>query len=177
MSPAGFLLLDLDGTVRKTISGKKFINEPSDQQLIAYAGARMHNWTEAGWKLYGVTNQGGVKAGFKTFDSMLEEQRRTFEIAPWLEAIFACPDDGQTCFRIDRDGHLPIHETIVGKLWVGSFRKPGAGMLLAARALICGDALKFLMVGDRPEDKAAAGAAGVPFLSAEDWWAGKCPEL
>ena len=43
------LLLDLDGTVRESASGAKFINKPDDQVLIDGALKAIRAYQSAGW--------------------------------------------------------------------------------------------------------------------------------
>lgn len=45
------LLIDLDGTIRETISGKLFISEPSDQKLIDGASAALRYCVSQGWAI------------------------------------------------------------------------------------------------------------------------------
>jgi D-glycero-D-manno-heptose 1,7-bisphosphate phosphatase len=180
MSPTGILLLDLDGTVRETISGETFINKPEDQKMIAGAAKAMQHYPADEWRAYGITNQAGVLYGYKSLENMADEQIQTMIICPWLHSIYACPDKGEQCFRFEGERRITAlwgHEDY--RHLAGAFRKPAPGMLMAAiiqHRKEGGLVSKILMAGDRPEDKAAAEAAGVPFLSAEDWWAGKCPE-
>lgn len=174
------LLIDLDGTVREPLSGAKFINEPTDQRLIEGVPETVFNWHKRGWVLYGVTNQKGVLCGHKSIDSMIAEQRRTMELLPWIQIVFACPDEGRSCYRITKKSVDSIHQLELNACWQGRFRKPEPGMLMAAvheHADPSDEALKTVMVGDRPEDKQAAERALIPFLSAEDWRAGKWLEL
>ena len=168
------LLLDLDGTVREPRSGQKFINVPTDQQLMEGVAAAIERYVEAGWALYGVTNQGGVIAGHKSLQSMLAEQLITMELCPALEAVFFCPDWGDSYYVVYKNGEIVAFD---GKkdpqvYCAGQFRKPQAGMLKLAlhhhAARIEGIG-KVMMVGDRPEDKEAAQNAEVPFLDASEW--------
>ena len=168
------LLLDLDGTVRKPRSGQKFINVPTDQQLIEGVAAAIERYVEAGWTLYGITNQGGVITGYKSLQSMLAEQLLTMELCPALAAVFCCPDWGDSCYVVYKNGEIVAFD---GKkdpqvYCAGQFRKPQAGMLkLALRhnETRFGGVGHALMVGDRPEDKEAAQNADIPFMSAVQW--------
>jgi D-glycero-D-manno-heptose 1,7-bisphosphate phosphatase len=54
------LFLDLDGTIRETKSGAKFINDPYDQKAIDGANTACDQYHKKGWNLIGITNQGGV---------------------------------------------------------------------------------------------------------------------
>lgn len=174
------LLLDLDGTVRESVSGVIFINQPTDQRVIDGAAEAAIAWQRQGWAIYGVTNQKGVLAEHKTLESMIAEQRRTIELMPCIDAIFACPDEGNTCYFITLKEQIAVQRMGLNAVWQGLFRKPNAGMLMAAvnyHAYWFNPDYQAVMVGDRPEDKQAAENAGVRFLSAEDWRAGIWPEL
>ncbi len=59
------LLVDLDGTIREPLSGKRYFQHFQYQKIIPGAevaiGAYKDNWIIAG-----ITNQGGVAAGHKS---------------------------------------------------------------------------------------------------------------
>ena len=164
------LFLDLDGTVRRAKSGAKFIRNPYDQELIPgvkEAIARHHNWL-----IIGVTNQGGVKAGFKTFDSCLQEQKNTLSLIPAMVKIFFCTDDGEGFYRLSKYGRAydePLFSDRHGDF--GNFRKPNPGMVNFGKAFYPNT--EYMMVGDRPEDQNCAKNANIPFMWAEDWRNGK----
>lgn len=166
------LLLDLDGTVRKTKSGKTFINEPDDQQLIDGVVPAIGRYT--GWTFIGITNQGGVASGHKSLENAIKEQEQTLELMPILDAILFCPDfDGKECWVVEPDGAQPYCVIMPGT----NFRKPAPGMLWFARRLAWGWGGKLasnaidecLYVGDRDEDEQAAAAADIPFMWAHEW--------
>ncbi|MBD0361546.1 MAG: hypothetical protein ICV55_01975 [Coleofasciculus sp. C3-bin4] len=48
--------LDLDGTVRESKSGAKFINDPYDQKLIVGVKEAIAHYNATGWQLIGITN-------------------------------------------------------------------------------------------------------------------------
>lgn len=163
------LLLNLDGTVRETISGKKFISVPNDQKLIA--GVKEAIARYSGWTIVGITNQGGVAAGHKSLGDAIAEQHVTIQLLPELNWIYFCPTyDGKTCWKVDRFSSFEIQQFSVEEF--GSFRKPGAGMINLALKKFDTEgfgAEELLYVGDRPEDEQAALAAGVPFMWAHEW--------
>lgn len=164
------LALDLDGTVRETISGKTFISEPNDQKLIDGVEDAISRYAD--WKIVGITNQGGVKAGFKTFDDCLTEQKRTLELIPRMELLLFCVNDGESCHRLRRrDSKIPALATErKSRDKQENFRKPSPGMLQFAYYYFANKgADEFLYVGDRTEDRDAAKNAGLPFLWAQDW--------
>ena len=176
------LFLDLDGTVRKTKSGATFINDPYDQDLIPGAEEVIARYKD--WRIVGITNQGGVSAGYKTIMSCVDEQRETLRLLPEIEFILFCPDSGDTCSGVFRtpsrgfsdlkyrilNGHEGVKDSFPG---IKNFRKPDTGMILIAKQFIAGEAEEELFVGDRPEDQECARNANIPFMWAEDWRNGK----
>lgn len=159
------LLVDLDGTIRKPLSGEQYFQHPKDQVIIAGADCALQSYSED-WMIVGITNQGGVAAGHKSMQTCVEEQQYTLELFPQLKEIYFCPDfAGKKCFRVtahNAHNHSKTH-------WSGQFRKPGAGMLLLAIARHQQSAQNVCYVGDRPEDETAAKRAKVQFQWAEDW--------
>lgn len=178
------LMLDLDGTVRQTISGKKFINEPNDQEVIPEAKIAIDRYKD--YKIFGITNQEGVASGYKSLESAIAEQQKTLQLVPEMEYILFCPDlEGATCYQVTRKHCLLVADSrkaIAEKLEISpqwNYRKPGAGML--NHILLCDldlsnkekEDCSILYVGDREEDYLAAEMAGVPFLTASEWWRGE----
>lgn len=190
------LLIDLDGTIRQCKSDPTgFINSPQDQELILGVSDRLSEYQDNGWIIVGVSNQGGVAAGFKSLVDCFKEMQHTLRLAPQLSEIYFCPDAGESCWRIRpfRIGRLfTIHRRTeyLRSLfpWMQSgFRKPECGMLSLAIDHFAGiyyqpgafrcpywncstQAFEMVwMVGDRPEDQQAALSLGVPFLDAATW--------
>ncbi len=158
------LLLDMDGTVREPLGDHKFIQRPRDQRIIARAEQAIAYYAAMGWQIVGVTNQAGVASGKKSLQSCIKEQEYTLALLSHLKEIYLCPDfGGKKCFCVTRN---EVHNYSKERE-SGTFRKPGPGMLNLAIRLHQSD--KVLMIGDRPEDKAAAQAAGIRFQQAESW--------
>lgn len=59
------LLVDLDGTIREPLSGKKYFQHPQDQQIILGADVAINAYKNNSL-IVGITNQGGVAAGYKS---------------------------------------------------------------------------------------------------------------
>ncbi|MGL5925574.1 HAD hydrolase-like protein [Chroococcidiopsis sp.] len=156
------LLLDLDGTVRETISGKTFINVPEDQKLIAGVELRLEQAVLADWKIIGITNQGGVGAGHKTLESAILEQQKTMQLAPQIDFICMCPDNGYQMNVVRKDRSVEHYRSILQ-----IYRKPAPGML--DYAIGHSKNGEILMIGDRDEDRFAALNAKVDFLNADVW--------
>jgi len=147
------LFLDLDGTVRYSLDPSGFINKPEDVAVYPEATEQMARFVRAGWKLAFVSNQGGIARGFTTHEMFIAGLERTEEL---LGDVF---DGGAYCPH-DPDANCGC-------------RKPRAGMVMA---LVIGYPVNLpdcLFVGDRPEDELCAAGAGIPFMRAEDWRAGK----
>jgi len=95
------IFFDLDGTLRETISGKTFINEPHDQRAIKGTQKALSSYQKKGFVLIGITNQGGVAAGHKSIESAIEEQRITLELFPELSEIFFCTNyEGDNGYQV-----------------------------------------------------------------------------
>ncbi len=175
------LMLDLDGTVRRPIEGEWCKGE--NQQLFPGVRQVIDYWKRRGWVVVGVTNQGGVHYGNKSYKECVMEQRITARCAG-LKYVYFCPNLGEYCNRIS-----PV-------LWqrnidmyarpAFTYRKPGEGMLIeaitwfadeyysaspyAAQAMLSANIFKCIMVGDRPEDKEAANRIkGCGFIDAALW--------
>jgi D-glycero-D-manno-heptose 1,7-bisphosphate phosphatase len=168
------LFLDLDGTVRKSKSGATFINDPYDQELIDGVEDAIARYQ--GWKIVGVTNQGGVIAGYKSLENCFEEQRQTLKLLPQMSLLLFCTDGGDTMFRLSQQG-LKMHGMAIlcNAKKYGNFRKPNPGMIVFGMKYSYSreNPEEVLMVGDRSEDQECAANANIPFMWAEDWRNGK----
>lgn len=171
------LLLDLDGTVRRSRKDPAgFINEPLDQEIIPEAAAALERWTTAGAIIVACSNQAGVHAGYKTIGSAIDEMMQTMRLAPQIRSVFFSPDsDGGRCFAVAPNGST---QTLTPRLLqsmsgfsVRSFRKPACGMLLAAAHRFGASVEDCVFVGDRDEDRNAAISCGMDFMPETIWWA------
>lgn len=163
------LLVDCDGTIREPASGEKFIQHPRDQRIIAGADRAIAHYHQQGYRIAGISNQGGVAALHKSFADCVEEQRYTLNLFPEMVQIYFCPDfEGRECWVVSQISAVPMPASSFG--YTGSdFWKPGSGMLLFAmwqHNIVRSDCF---YIGDRSEDAAAADAAGVYFFWAETW--------
>lgn len=171
MNVRSALFLDLDGTVRRSKSGKTFIEGPDDVEIIPGMKELIYHYRlKKSWLVYGITNQGGVAHGFKTeravqkeFDAMIDLLRDHDDSEPApFHHIFYCP--------YDEKGTVPPFNR------KSLSRKPMIGMLVAAEEHafnfyggIYIDWNTSLLVGDRPEDEQCAKNAGIPFMWASDF--------
>lgn len=167
------LVLDLDGTIRTTKSGKPFINAPDDQKPIDGAKEKVSEYAKKGWLIIGCTNQMGVLKEFKTLNNMVSEQQETLKLFPEIWKIYACPDEGETmiCIYPDSISYGVITnesdsvKMIKKKL---NFHKPNTGMIdyfIATHNPIT----QALMVGDMESDELCALNANIPFMWASEW--------
>ncbi len=165
------LFCDLDGTLRRPKSGAKFINDPQDQEPMPGALSCLSHYHQHGFRLIGITNQGGVAAGHKSLSDAVLEQQITLQLFPTLGLIYFCPDyEGLECCKVSRTDSQQINQSASPTLAFGSFRKPGPGMInlyLQSPDLPSVKLTDCFMMGDRDEDLGAATAAGINFFWAE----------
>lgn len=149
------LCLDLDGTVRYSISGA-FINKVEDMRLFDDAEPTLWDYRDKGWLVFGVSNQAGVAHGFKSAaenDLEIEAMFALFKRNPF-HIVKCCYHDGKG--KVAPYNHRSL------------LRKPDYGMLAlceveAFQAGYIVDWENSLMVGDRPEDEQMAQSAGIKF--------------
>lgn len=168
------LFVDLDGTIREPKSGAKFISElnPYDQRIIEGADKAIAHYYEHGWHIVGISNQGGIAAGHRSFESVVKEMQYTLELVPQLHSIYFCPDfEGNECWYVSRNEVL--EEGSREEKLIGKYRKPNSGMIELVLMMIEDEGSDArdtsMMVGDRPEDKEAAINAGINFQDAIIW--------
>lgn len=167
-------LFDLDDTLTRSISGEKFPQSVDDREFIEGRWERLLDLHEAGKKTAIVTNQGG--AAWKIFSEvdMYKLLTRLCKSAN-IDKYFVCfHDTGEKARNSDRT----IKDlTLPDRYLEWNRRKPGPGMLIQAMHEFYLPNLnhedyrhEVIMVGDRPEDKAAAEAAGCDFAWAWDFF-------
>jgi len=157
------LILDLDGTVRRSKSGKQFIEGPEDMELMPGILKLIWRYRLANYLVFGVSNQGGVAWGFKTPQQCQEETNTMMNLFDGnnpFHAIRLCMHDPRG--NVEPYNHRSLH------------RKPEIGML--ADCEVCAfnagwivDWDHSLFVGDRPEDEECAKRAGVTFRHIDDF--------
>jgi D-glycero-D-manno-heptose 1,7-bisphosphate phosphatase len=150
------LVLDFDGTIRRSKSGKTFIEGPHDIELIPSMDKWVWRYREMGYLIFGLSNQGGVAHGFKTFEQVQAEFEATYNLFNGnpFHAVKWCMHDGKG--RVEPFCHRSLG------------RKPDIGLLFemecdAYRAGFIVDWDHSLFVGDRPEDEECAKRAAIPF--------------
>jgi histidinol phosphatase-like enzyme len=153
------LCLDLDGTVRHSVSGDKFIKDANDIAIFPGVAEILDEYLAKGWFIVGISNQGSIAHGIKTTEQVHDELRRTRELLPQIAIIRACPTMA--------DGNVYPYN------WRSLQRKPYYGMLasledqLLSYQICIPDWDNSLFVGDRPEDEGCAANADIPFEHAD----------
>ncbi|MCG1010286.1 HAD family hydrolase [Salinicoccus sp. ID82-1] len=138
------VFLDRDGVINEVLTKRvKFVNRPEELFLLRGVPEAVRQFNEAGWKVFIVTNQGGVGLGFmsemdlETIHEALVEKLE--EHGAHVDDIAYCshrPDAGCRC------------------------RKPEAGMLLDLARRHDISLRDSYMVGDRVPDILAGQKAG-----------------
>ena len=154
LAPA--LCLDWDGTIRRSKSGKSFIKNFQDIELMPGIENILWDYRNKGYLIIGISNQGGVAHGFKLPMEIERERDATFElfnVNPFhvVKMCYHMPDG-----KIEPYCHRSL------------LRKPDYGMLAVAEfdAFNSGYIIDWdnsLFVGDRPEDEECAKNANIKF--------------
>ena len=139
------VFLDRDGVINEVLSKRvKFVNKPSDFYLLDGVGEGMKLLKETGYKLFVVTNQGGIGLGYMK-ESQLHDVHH--KMKKELEKFGVDIDDIAYCPHRPNAGCL--------------CRKPNAKMILDLAEKHHIDLERSFMVGDREPDIAAGKSAGV----------------
>lgn len=162
------LCLDLDGTVRCSKSGG-FIQGPDDIVLLPNVEEKIWEARRAGYLIFGVSNQGGVAFGIKTFLDIEAELSATL-------ALFQ-----KNPFHVVKQCYHHPDGKIHPYKYRSLLRKPDIGMLALCEVDAYDNGFvvdwpRSLFVGDRPEDKECAKRAGVGFRWAWDFFGWAKPE-
>jgi len=175
MNATRLLICDKDGTLVSPASAAKFVGEPWDQKPLPAVEGRLAEYVDNGWEIAIASNQAGIAAGHKSLENCILEMKFCLKLIPTIQEAYFCPDfDGNECWQVwdtctESEGHRILHGGSTNPELRGLFRKPNPGMLLAAMENFRG-AEEVLYIGDRPEDEAAALAANIPFLWANDFF-------
>lgn len=142
------LLLDVDGTLRKTKSGELYPRDPEDVELLPGRRDVLRRWIDDGFKLYFVSNQSGIAKGSVTREAAEAAFARTIELLdlPVAEVAY-CP---HPAFPVGCFCRKPM---------------PGLGVYLIHRHQLAREHL--VMVGDMDSDRDFARGLGVRFVAAD----------
>lgn len=138
------IFLDRDGVVNEVKSKRvKFVNKPADLHLLGGVGEAIKKFNDADWKVFVVTNQGGVGLGYmkeKSLKAIHQKMQDDLALSGAnIDEIRYCP-------------HKP-HEGC-------ACRKPKPQMILDLAKSHNIDLNKSYMVGDRAPDIEAGKQAG-----------------
>jgi len=153
-----FIVFDADGTLVTTKSEQTFRQTPDDWKWLPGRLHALKLLRHRGVKLAICTNQGGVAFGYMQAQDILAELTRMIkEVDIPAGGLYVCythPKAKIEQYRDEEDNR----------------RKPGPGMILEAMSDFSVEPEGTLFVGDRPEDEAAAKAAGVDFQSSDSFF-------
>lgn len=160
------LYVDLDGTVRH---GKDelghFVNDPEDVVIFDDVRDRLIGYKLMGWRVVGVSNQGGIALGHVSQATMVAIMSYTQTLC------------GNAFDKIAWCSHHPdAADPEMARCWC---RKPKAGLVIES-ALGLNEMYRdeiypphlALFVGDRDEDRGCAANAGIDFMRADKWRGG-----
>jgi histidinol-phosphate phosphatase family protein len=146
------LLLDVDGTLRRTKSGEIFPRDPDDVEILPGRREVLERWVADGYELFFVSNQGGIASGSVTVAAADAAFARTIDLLglPVAEVAY-CPHPAfpAGCFC-----RKPL---------------PGLGVMLMQRHALAREHL--VMVGDMDSDEDFARALGARYVPAESFFA------
>lgn len=144
------VFLDRDGTLNKPV-GKRPPNNPDELEMLPGAAEAVAKLKKAGYKIFLVTNQGGVALGYMTKEELAAIHQKLEEEVEKAGGSF---DEMAACI------HRPWAKC--------KCRKPKPGMLLdlARRHKI--NLEKSYMIGDREMDILAGQAAGTTTILVGD---------
>jgi HAD superfamily hydrolase (TIGR01662 family) len=147
------LLLDVDGTLRKTLSGEIFPRGPEDVELLPGRREQLQRFVDEGYKLFLVSNQSGVASGTLSKEAADAAFTRTIELLglPIAEVAY-CP---HPAFPVGCFCRKPL---------------PGLGVSLIQRHGLAREHL--IMVGDMDSDRDFARALGVKYFDAAEFFKG-----
>ncbi|MDJ0774292.1 MAG: hypothetical protein QNJ49_12865 [Mastigocoleus sp. MO_167.B18] len=177
------IFFNIDGTLTKKNAGDPLKQYPQDVEVLPGVEVALNHYQsqEPSWVMVGISNQADWEsidrdAGelFKHLDYTIAQMQYILSLLSQLRAIYFCShSEGSNCWRVTRQGAVKISKYLkaseVHLQEKYAFRKPGAGMIFLASLDYDIDLDLSWMVGDRPEDEAAAANAQVEFVRTENW--------
>jgi histidinol-phosphate phosphatase family protein len=144
------IILDYDGTIRKTKSGARYPSMPEDIEILPHRTEVLKEYQENGYILLGVSNQSFVAKGDFTLDELLECFAYTHKLLGINFEYHYCPHPAfpQICYC----------------------RKPMPGMGVEFIEKYKLDPSQCIMVGDMKVDNTFANRCGFQFIHAEDFF-------
>lgn len=146
------VLVDYDGTLRRTKSGAKYPTSPDDVELLPGRAAVLRRYAAEGYKLLGVSNQSGVSKGELTEETARACFARTNELLGLDVEVAFCPHEPApiNCFC----------------------RKPMPGLAVAFIERHKLSRAHTTMVGDMTTDRTFAARAGIRYVDQGEFFAG-----
>lgn len=164
MKSKSVLYLDIDGTVRH---GKDelgfFVSKPKEVIVFPEAKKLILEAKSEGWRIVGISNQGGIALGLVNLIDVAEAMIETNKQCEYaFDKIAFCKH------------HPNAKNPEFARCWC---RKPKAGLLIESALEMAKEHYgneyypphMALFVGDRPEDKECAEAANIDFIDAKEW--------
>lgn len=162
MKKVSVLYLDIDGTVRH---GKDelgfFVGKASEVIVFPEAKKLILKAKSEGWRIIGISNQGGIALGLANLIDIAEAMIET---------------NKQCDYAFDKIAFCPHHSNATNPEYAVCWcRKPRTGLVIELALELAHQHNEYyppplsLFVGDRPEDKECANAANVPFMDAKEW--------
>ena len=144
------LLLDYDGTLRKTKSGDKYPKDPNDIVILPNRKEILVQYINKGYLLLGISNQSGIEKGELT-DEMAKK----------------CFD--KTNQLLDQDIHVLYccHHSFPIRCYC---RKPLPGLPVLLIKMYSLNPKECIIVGDSKTDKTCAFRSGMQFCEAEEFF-------
>lgn len=161
------LYCDIDGTIRK---GKDelghFVNYAKDVRLFDGVAELLWRYKSLGWRIVGVSNQGGIALGHLSMRACREAMAETHKQSGYaFSKIIWCRH------------HPDAPEPEMAVCWC---RKPRPGMIIESALALSEEFVReiypphlALFVGDRVEDEQCAENAGIRFMHAILWREGQ----
>jgi histidinol-phosphate phosphatase family protein len=151
------LLLDVDGTLRRTRSGELYPRSPDDVELLPGRRETLAGWVAAGRRLFFVSNQSGISSGKLTMQQAAAAFLRTVELLGLpVDDVACCP---HPAFPVGCWCRKPL---------------PGLGVYLIERHRLARDRL--IVVGDMTSDEEFAAGLGARYHTAEAFFAPEGPK-
>lgn len=145
------LLLDVDGTLRRTRSGEIYPRHPDDVELLPGRQAILKRYVEEGYQLFFISNQSGVASGKVTQAAVEASLLRTAELLQLpIKEISYCP---HPAFPVGCYCRKPA---------------PGMGVYLMHKHQLNPE--EIIVVGDMKSDEEFAQGLGLRYMDGETFF-------
>lgn len=185
-----YFWFDLDGTLRKTKDGKRFVNKPENQEPYPGTQQAVRMLSKAGFRVVGIHNQSRLWCNdsikthgiVKSIDYATVQEQVMLGFFPEIEKIMLAPAYAEKsyCYEITKDSAVFIPAPVGNSGGIILCRKPDHGMILASVRDKPSEEIDWAnswVVGDRDEDQLCASAAGVNFIWADAFRGFFCSEI